>query len=99
MYQQKKLKLAHFAIIRDTQILRIFQSLNCNNFGSNKGIVIKLSFFFFFEVRTTGLHTIFPVTIIGCGGEGLSRDHLCNVGPCPKVHFVTVTKSQVINFD
>ena len=45
---------------------------------------------------------IFPVTIMGCGlcgGEGLSRDHLYNVGPGPKVHFVAVTKSQVINFD
>ena len=56
-------------------------------------------FLCFVEVRTTGLPTIFPITMIGCGGEGLSRDHLCNVGPCPKVHFVTVTKSQVINFD
>ena len=56
-------------------------------------------FLCFVEVRTTGLPTIFPVTMIGCGGEGLYRDHLCNVGPCPKVHFATVTKSQVINFD
>ena len=48
MYQQKTLKLAHFTIIRDTQILRILKSLNYNNFGSNKGIVIKLTVMYFF---------------------------------------------------
>ena len=56
-------------------------------------------FLFVVEVRTAGMPTIFPVMIIGCEREGLSRDHLCNVGPCPKVHFVAVTKFQVINFD
>ena len=57
---------------------------------------------FFVEVPTAGLPTIFSVTIMpfmGCGGEGLSRDHLYNVGPGPKVHFVAVAKSQVIRFD
>ena len=56
---------------------------------------------FFFEVPTAGLPTIFSVTIIfmGCGGGGLSRDHLYTVGPGPKVHLVAVTKSQVIHFD
>ena len=53
----------------------------------------------FFEVPTAGLPTIFSVTIMGCGGGGLSRDHLYTVGPGPKVHLVAVTKSQVINFD
>jgi len=74
MYKQKTQRFAHFTITRDTPILRIFQSLNCNNVGSNKGIVIKLTvmFLFFVEVRTAGLPTIFPVTIIGCEGEGLS---------------------------
>ena len=48
---------------------------------------------------TAGLPTIFSVTIMGCGEEGLSRDHLYNVGPGPKVHFVAVTKLQVIHFD
>jgi len=46
IYQQKTQKLAHFTIIRDTQMLRIFPSLNCNDFGSNKGIVIKLTVMF-----------------------------------------------------
>ena len=53
----------------------------------------------FFEVPTAGLPTIFSVTIMGCGGGGLSRDHLYTVGPGPKVHLVAVTKSQVIHFD
>ena len=48
MYKQKTHKFAHFTIIRDTPILRIFQSLNCNNVGSNKGIVIKLTAMFLF---------------------------------------------------
>ena len=34
---------------------------------------------------------LFSVTIMGCGGEGLSRDHRYNEGPCPKVHFMAVT--------
>ena len=82
--------------------MRIFPSLNCNNFGSNKGIVIQFTCFdFVIEMPTTGLHNIFSVTIMGCGGEGLSRDHLYNVGSglVLKVHFVAVTKSEVINFD
>ena len=83
-----------------------FLSLNCNNFGCNKGIVIKLTVSFkpiscgnFVEVPTAGLPTIFSVTIMGCGGGKLSRDHLYTVGPGPKVHLVAVTKSQVIHFD
>ena len=48
--------------------------------------------------ETTGLPTIFSVTIMGCGGEGLSRDHLYNVGPDPSVNFVAATKSHIINF-
>ena len=84
-----------------TQILCIFPVLNCNNFGSNKGIVIKLTvmFRFVFEAPTAGLPSAYYISrndhAMGCGlcgGEGLSRDHLYNVGPGPKVHFVAVTK-------
>ena len=92
----------------------IVSSLNCNNFGSNKGIVIKLIVMWsvtyylslkpiscgnFVEVPTAGLPTIFSITIMGCGGAGLSRDHLYTVGPGPKLHLVAVTKSRVIHFD
>ena len=107
MYQQKTLQLAHFTIIRDTIFLRIFQSLNCNNFGSNKGIVIKLSyvFFFFLSAYNRAAYYISRNDHRVWRGRLVSRPSVtvlvCNVGPCPKakVHFVTVTKSQVINFD
>ena len=56
MYRQKTLKLAHFTIIRDTQILRIFQSFNCSNFGSNKGIVIKLTAVFLSAYSTAAYY-------------------------------------------
>ena len=105
MYQQKTLQLAHFTIIRDTIFLRIFQSLNCNNFGSNKGIVIKLSYVFFLSAYNRAAYYISRNDHRVWRGRLVSRPSVtvtvlvCNVGPCPKVHFVTVTKSQVINFD
>ena len=53
----------------------------------------------FTYTETPRLPTIFSVPIMGYDREGLSPDHLYNVCPGPKVHFVAVTKSQVINFD
>ena len=41
--QQKTQKGAHFTVIRDTYFVRHFQSLTCNNIGSNKYIVITLT--------------------------------------------------------
>ena len=108
-YQQKKESLFyHYKIHKFSAIV---SSLNCNNFGSNKGIVIKLIVMWsvtyylsfkpiscgnFVEVPTAGLPTIFSVTTMGCGGAGLSRDHLYTVGPGPKLHLVAVTKSFIL---
>ena len=113
-YLSTETKMSLFYHYKIHTFSAIVSSLNCNNFGSNKGIVIKLIVMWsvtyylsfkhiacgnFVEVPTAGLPTIFSVTIIGCGGAGLSRDHLYAVGPGPKVHLVAVTKSQVIHFD